>query len=455
MDCIVRSYCPLPLSTLTGAHQSGSPETLAAAGEKANSLAWLEALPCMAFLQRGEEISAANAMARDFVGSAASRKANQLFLGAFPTDSSDSRQRFDCLLLGASGRRKMVSGAVQPFPAAGPDARLVLVLEPIQDPDGGQKRDCEGRAQFFQDLFDSAPEPTVVMQGDLILQANREFIRLFGYSLDECIGANIFDLIVPDERRHESEMLLATVASEGRASLETVRRTRGGEDLNVSVVVTQVVLGPDTTGALVAYRDIRPKKRAEVRLQHAALHDPLTGLANRALFLDRLTLTMARLERRPDRNFAVVFLDLDLFKQVNDTYGHAAGDALLLAVTDRLRSCLRPQDTIARFGGDEFALLLDEVGSAADISGVIERVQSAIQRPVDLGEAEVLVSASMGIALSADGFSSADDLMQRAEHAMYTAQANGNTCHEFFAVHGLAAFPAESLPSKAIAMEVA
>jgi len=455
MDCIVRSYCPLPLSTLTGSPQSGSPETPAVAGESTNPLAWLEALPSMAFLQRGEEISAANAMARDFVGFAASLKMNQLFLGAFPTGFTDSRQRFDCLLLCASGRRKMISGAVQPFPAAGPDARLVLVLEPVQNPDGGLERDCEGRAQFFQELFDSAPEPTVVMQGDLILQANREFIRLFGYSLGECIGADIYDLIIPDERRHEREMLLHTVASEGRASLETVRRTRGGEDLDVSVVVTQVVLGPDAMGTLVAYRDIRPQKRAEARLQHTALHDPLTGLANRALFLDRLTLTMARLERRPDRNFAVVFLDLDRFKQVNDSYGHAAGDALLLAVTERLRTCVRPQDTIARFGGDEFALLLDDTGSASDISGVIERIQNAIQKPVDLGEAEVLVSASMGIALSADGFSGADDLMQRADHAMYTAKANGKACHEFFAVPGLAASPADVSPSKAIAMEVA
>jgi diguanylate cyclase (GGDEF)-like protein/PAS domain S-box-containing protein len=455
MDCIVRSYCPLPLSALTGSPQSGSPETSAATGESANPLAWLETLPSMAFLQRGEEISAANAMARDFVGSAATLKTNQLFLGAFPTNSSDSRQRFDCLLLCASGRRKMISGAVQPLPAAGPDARLVLVLEPVQDPASSLECDSEGRAQFFQELFDSAPEPTVVMQGNLILQANREFVRLFGYSLDECIGADIHDLIVPDESRHESGMLLHTVAEEGRASLETVRRTRSGEFLDVSVVVTQVVLGPDAMGALVAYRDIRPQKRAEARLQHTALHDPLTGLANRALFLDRLTLTMARLERRPDRNFAVVFLDLDRFKQVNDTYGHAAGDALLLAVTERLRTCLRPQDTIARFGGDEFALLLDDTGSAADISGVIERIQDAIQKPVDLGEAEVLVSASMGIALSADGFSSADDLMQRADHAMYTAKANGKACHEFFAVPARATSQPESSPYKAIALGVA
>jgi diguanylate cyclase (GGDEF)-like protein/PAS domain S-box-containing protein len=329
-----------------------------------------------------------------------------------------------------------------------------MLKEPVKGLKGSG-RDCESRARFFQDLFDSAPEPTVVMQGDLILEANREFIRLFGYSVEECIGADIHDLIIPDERRHEREMLLHTVAREGRASLETVRRTRRGEELDVSVAVTQVRLAPDAMGTLVVYRDIRPQKREEARLQHSALHDVLTGLANRALFIDRLTLTMARLERRPDRNFAVVFLDVDRFKQVNDSYGHAAGDALLLAVTERLRACLRPQDTIARFGGDEFALLLDDVGAMEDISGVAGRIQAAIQRPVDVGGVEVYVSASMGISLSAEGYRSADEIMQRADQAMYAAKANGKARHEFYSASGVAASKTESSPAKASGLKVA
>lgn len=319
----------------------------------------------------------------------------------------------------------------------------------------GPGRDCEDRARFFQDLFDSAPEPTVVMQGDLILEANREFIRLFGYSLEECIGADIHDLIIPEERRHEREMLLYSVAREGRASLETVRRTRSGEEMDVSVVVTQARLGPDAMGTLVVYRDIRPQKREEARLQHSALHDVLTGLANRALFLDRLTLTMARLQRRPDRNFAVVFLDVDRFKQVNDSYGHAAGDTLLLAVTQRLRACLRPQDTIARFGGDEFALLLDDVGAVEDIAGVVSRIQEAIQRPVDVGGVEVYVSASMGISLSAEGYRSVDEIMQRADQAMYAAKANGKARLEFYSASGPAASQTGSSLAKAGGLKVA
>jgi diguanylate cyclase (GGDEF)-like protein/PAS domain S-box-containing protein len=312
-----------------------------------------------------------------------------------------------------------------------------MSMEPMAD-FAATDRDCESRARFFEELFDSAPEPTVIMQGDQILQANREFVRLFEYPAEECVGADIHDLIVPEGRQHECEMLLHTVANQGRAEIETVRRTRGGEDLDVSIVVTQVRLGADTMGTLVAYRDIGPQKEAAARLQHSALHDSLTGLANRALFLDRLTLMLARLDRRPDRNFAVVFLDLDRFKQVNDCHGHAAGDALLLATAERLRAGLRPQDTIARFGGDEFALLLDDVGSAADIAGVLERIQSAIQQPVDAGGVAVLVSASLGVSLSAEGCKSADEIMQRADQAMYTAKAKGRARCEFYAAPAVA-----------------
>ena len=394
---------------------------------------WMEALPAMAFLERGDEIVAANAVARRFAGTSEPMRTEELFLGAYPAAGDERRQRFECLLVQRGGRPTMISGAVQPFAAAGAAARLVLAMEPVEDPlHGAGVAGREGGVHFLQEIFDSLPDSMVIMQGDRIVQANREFVRMFGYSQEECAGASVYELIIPDGREHEREMLLHTVACEGRASMETVRRTRSGEELDVFIVVTRVRLGADAMGQSVTYRDIRAQKRTQARLEHTALHDPLTGLANRALFLDRLTLTMARLARRPDRKFAVVFLDVDRFKQVNDTRGHAAGDALLLAVTARLRACLRPQDTIARFGGDEFALLLDDVGGAEDIARVAERIQDEIQRPVEIGGTEAFVSASMGIALSSAGYSSADDIMRDADHAMYRAKANGKGRHEFF-----------------------
>jgi len=204
--------------------------------------------------------------------------------------------------------------------------------------------------------------------------------------------------------------------------------------LDVSLSLARVRLGVESMGLCITFRDIRSQKETEARLQYATLHDPLTGLANRVLFLDRLTLTMARFARRPDRNYAVVFLDVDLFKQVNDSRGHAAGDALLLAVAQRLRSCLRPQDTIARFGGDEFALLLDEVGSTEDIARLAERIQRELRKPVEIGGAAVLVSASMGIALGSAGYTGSDEIMRDADSAMYRAKVNGKGRHEFFQV---------------------
>jgi Amt family ammonium transporter len=394
----------------------------------------MEALPAMAFIELGENIVAVNSLACHFAGTCRSVRTQDLFLGDYPPLGDERRQRFECLLLPRGGRPTMVSGAVQPFAAAGELARLVLVMEPAADPlTVRREADGGGHAHFLQDLFDSLPDPTLIMQGERIVQANREFVRMFGYSQEECLGANIYELIIPDGRGHEREMLMHTVACEGRASMETVRRTRSGEELDVFITVARVRLGTDAIGHSVTYRDIRCQKQTQARLEHSALHDPLTGLANRALFLDRLTLTLARLERRPDRNFAVVFLDVDRFKQVNDTRGHAAGDTLLLAVTGRLRACLRPQDTIARFGGDEFALLLDDVGSIDDIAGVAERIQAEIQKPVEVEGGEAFVSASMGIALSSAGYSSADELMRDADHAMYCAKANGKARHEFFA----------------------
>ncbi len=189
-------------------------------------------------------------------------------------------------------------------------------------------------------------------------------------------------------------------------------------------------------------------------LTYRSDYDQLTGLQNRAS-VDRVLDSMVEAAPKSGKRFGLVYTDLNDFKQVNDTYGHAAGDVLLLTVTERLRACLRPQDTIARFGGDEFALLLDDVGSPGDIAGVLGRIQDAIQRPVDAGEAEILVSASMGIALSGDGFSGVDELMQRADQAMYAAKANGKARHEFFVAPGLAASPAESSPSKPVALAVA
>ncbi len=174
------------------------------------------------------------------------------------------------------------------------------------------------------------------------------------------------------------------------------------------------------------------------RVAHAASHDALTGLANRAAFLERLAATLAELERAPDRLFAVLFVDVDRFGNINDNLGHGEGDKLLCAVSDRLRGCVRNVDTVARMGGDEFTILLREVRDPNDALRVAERIHESLQATFELGERSVYVSASIGIALSCDTsgserrMPSAETLMREADLAMYRAKGLGRARSQIF-----------------------
>jgi diguanylate cyclase (GGDEF)-like protein len=173
-------------------------------------------------------------------------------------------------------------------------------------------------------------------------------------------------------------------------------------------------------------------RRQEERLRHAALYDQLTGLANRTLFLDRLSEAMQRAARRPDYRFAVLLLDLDGFKVVNDSLGHLAGDRLLEHVAERIRHNVRDTDVAARFGGDEFAVLLDDIGGLDRPNAVAKRIHASLDEPFRLGDDEVVVSSSIGIALSDAGYENAEDMVRDADTAMYSSKARGKGAHVVF-----------------------
>lgn len=206
---------------------------------------------------------------------------------------------------------------------------------------------------------------------------------------------------------------------------EEVLRTPWGEDRYYLRRVCPVVDGEGQVVRLIGYGlDITDRKRAELRLAHLALHDALTGLPNRTLFLDRLSHALER-ARRTGGGVAVLFVDLDCFKGVNDALGHEAGDELLRQVAARLRSCLRSSDTLARLAGDEFTILLEELVSVGDARGTAERVLATFRKPFLIAGRSVSITASVGLAFSGPQQASAEDLLRRSDAAMYRAKSQG------------------------------
>ncbi|MDH3376172.1 MAG: EAL domain-containing protein [Gammaproteobacteria bacterium] len=178
--------------------------------------------------------------------------------------------------------------------------------------------------------------------------------------------------------------------------------------------------------------DISTRKHAETQLRFNALHDPLTGLPNRLLFLDRLTHCLERAERHEEYQCAVLFLDLDNFKVINDSLGHILGDQLLVDVGQRLSTVLRTGDTLSRLGGDEFTVLFEDIEDFSDVSRLVERIQEHLAEPIKLNGHEVVITASIGIAVSSTGYQRPEDMLRDADLAMYQAKSTGRARYEMF-----------------------
>ncbi len=205
---------------------------------------------------------------------------------------------------------------------------------------------------------------------------------------------------------------------------------------NILWVLTRGMAVKDHDGSVLrmsgSLTDITQRKTLEEQLLYNALHDALTGLPNRTLLADRLERRIERSKRQIEEYFAVLFLDLDRFKLINDTQGHQAGDLLLKTIAKRLSGLLRSSDTVSRIGGDEFVILLENLTRPEEVIPIVERIQSEIQMPVDLDGEAILTSASIGIVLSTDDCRNANDILRDADIAMYRAKARGKACYELF-----------------------
>jgi diguanylate cyclase (GGDEF)-like protein/PAS domain S-box-containing protein len=254
--------------------------------------------------------------------------------------------------------------------------------------------------------------------------ANPAAEELLGWPRSELVGQEIAQAVDPDGRVGEHWVHLPRLRSGETLRIdEHVVTACDGTPLDVALTASPVMREDDVVGAVVVLRDVRDRKALQQQLVHQAFHDPLTGLPNRALFLDRLE--HARARSRPESGTqAVLFVDVDRFKLVNDSLGHRAGDHVLQTVAARLSGIIRPSDTVARFGGDEFTVLLEHVHDAAEAAQVAGRILHELRLPMPAGGRDVVVTVSIGIAVAEPG-NAPGDLLAAADIAMYQAKSSG------------------------------
>jgi diguanylate cyclase (GGDEF)-like protein/PAS domain S-box-containing protein len=346
----------------------------------------------------------------------------------------DARRSSERLLIGLSGLVLIVGLALalslrqrvrKDF------ARAYQTLNAEVEERKAAERAVRASEERFRSLVQNSSDVISIVDADGGVRYHSESVRrVLGYDPAELVDGDPLSLVHPDDRERVGRFVAEAALRPGVTAAETWRvRHRDGTWLHSETVAANLLEDPNVRGLVLNTRDVSDRKELEAQLVHQAFHDGLTGLANRTLFTERVEHALAR---AAPGDLAVLFIDLDDFKHVNDSLGHAAGDQLLVAAARRLQGCLRPTDVAARLGGDEFAVLLERVTDADGAATVAGRVLDTLHQPFGLNGRTIPIKASLGVATGRPGADEADELLRNADVAMYAAKAGGKDRYELF-----------------------
>ncbi|BAT51709.1 response regulator receiver modulated diguanylate cyclase with PAS/PAC sensor [Nostoc sp. NIES-3756] len=278
----------------------------------------------------------------------------------------------------------------------------------------------------------------VTLTDGRVQMMNQMAERLTGWMQHQALGKDLAEVVNLVDQ--DMDKVIANLATQAMQTGEIVNLpenctliSRDGREIPIGDNIASIrdSVG-NVTGTVLVFQDVTQRKQGEVQLLHNAFYDGLTGLPNKVLFLDRLKQAIERSKRRSDYRFAVLFLDLDGFKGINDRFGHGMGDDFLVAIAQRLESCVRSGDTVGRFGGDEFAVLLEDIRDVNDAINVAKRIQDTLGLPLNLNAHQIFTTASIGITLNNGSYDQPESLLRDADHAMYLAKQKGKARYGVF-----------------------
>jgi diguanylate cyclase (GGDEF)-like protein/PAS domain S-box-containing protein len=328
---------------------------------------------------------------------------------------------------GASAAARSLQGALRALAT-----QVSLALESATLAEEVHRRASEER---FSSLVQHASDLITVLDADAtVVYQSPSIQRVLGYAPEEIVGTR-FDRLLDLEEKSRLLNLLADGAAYAGSETEVLDcslRHRDGSLRQFEVLHTNLLQDEAVRGIVLNSRDVSERKAFEEQLAHQAFHDPVTNLANRALFAERVRHAVAR-SRRENNGLAVVFMDLDDFKTINDSLGHAAGDTVLIEVAKRLTTSIRSSDTAARFGGDEFAILLEDIENAQEAADTAERILESLTDPLQLDQKEIVIRSSLGISVvEGNAGADAEELIRNADAAMYIAKRDGKGGYRLF-----------------------